>query len=153
MRGVAMMQCSRGMREGGGQWACFSAANSLAKGSNMSSPSSTQGGKQAREGSTERIPMNSTMEVTGNKLAVSYTLRETEQNKHREKGRKERGKRNRKEEVKSELDNGCLRWPASYSEAKKKKSDKERGEGKAPTCLHQTRRSCFPRQWMIKSNS
>ena len=96
MRGVAIMQCSRGMREGGGQWACFSAANSPAKGSKMSSSSPPLGGKQTREGFTDRTPMNSTMEVTGNKLAVSYTLRETEQNKHREKGTKKRENRNRK---------------------------------------------------------
>ena len=91
-----MMQCSRGTREGGGEWACFSAANSLAKGSNMSSPSPTLGGKQAREGLTDRTPMNSTIEVTGNKLDVSYTLRKAEQNKYKEKKRKERGKRKRK---------------------------------------------------------
>ena len=116
------------MREGGGQWACFSAANSLAKGSNMSSPSPTLGGKQTRDGFTDRTPMNSTMEVTGNKLAVSYTLRETEQNKHREKGRKERERETEKR--------------------KAERSRKRQGEGKggsALTHLHQTRRSGFPR--------
>ena len=90
----------------------------------MSSPSPTLGGKQTRDGFTDRTPMNSTMEVTGNKLAVSYTLREAEQNKRREKGTEKRQNRNRKKEG-------------------RKKAERDKGR-RARTYLHQTRRSGFP---------
>ena len=71
-RGVANIQCNRGISDGGGQWTWRSADVSDAKGSSIFC-SGTPGSKLTSEGSEDNKPMNSNTPFTGNSCESQYT--------------------------------------------------------------------------------